>query len=701
MLLCKQALRLALLSDSEMLDSLDLQINIRNKNNQRLDIQSVIESIPSGGSSTITWPQFMSHFSSSVEIRQSAQEQAMSLLVDQDGDQTDDDGTNETEGEKKDGTTKTVIDEKEISSSPFSNDGGKAHLASPDHHWFDRLDSALSNTPPHSKNDASIAAMTPTGQRLMEQYQAISSVSESQLHLSTLATPGTPESKTTSTGLRHDTSPPSSSTDTSSLKNTFLNTLTPNGQALQERVSMVARAQGLIRGLTRTGTTAPNPDDLMSRISTFASSSLNEITSASLHLSSSTSTNNPSNTPAPLTSNNIRKIVSPPSSIMDRNGRLLQSQYANNSFSHDVPSSLPISIVEAKRMPIKSPRTPEAIRELFDFSRRKTRPRKQYEDLELSPVKSTFSADSAADGTISDSRINYYQSSPIRSPLRNEPRMNVSSIGSTPLSLHSSTLIANSDNTQNNIDNSSSRSAAMSLLTSLRESLNRNEGHLDFHDSPTMMNVSRTSPSKGSVPTAPLEEVEQEMNNQINLMLERSNMSPSNLANRKIRMTMPEVDSFSSPTPDSVTKSLDTVTKSALDVLSRLRRTNQSLFGQDTVNNNGPDSPSFSYLSSVDHIGESSGPAASAYSSRITELLAHSTRSIEKSMEKPVIQQQHPMVHISRRGSINITMQPIQQAAHTAVTIDEPTTPGVMKGFKKEDEKEQEIAEPTTPGKSV
>ena len=59
-------------------------------------------------------------------------------------------------------------------------------------------------------------------------------------------------------------------------------------------------------------------------------------------------------------------------------------------------------------MPIKSPRTPEAIRELFDFSRRKTRPRKQYEDLELSPVKSTFSADSAADGTISDSRINSY-----------------------------------------------------------------------------------------------------------------------------------------------------------------------------------------------------------------------------------------------------------------------------------------------------
>ena len=679
-----------------MFDSLDLQINIRNSdNNQRLEIQSVLKQIPSGGASTTTWWEFMEHYSSSAERRERAQDRAMTRL-------SQEQATNGSDGETR----------------------KEEAPASPDHRWFDRLDSALSDTPPPNAKWSN--TMTPTGQRLMEQYQAVSSVTESQLHLSSLGNtaaaasttaalvPAFPATPTT------PTVPATSSTDT---------TLTPNGQALQDRASMVTRAQGLIRGLTRTPpTTVPSPDGLMHRMSTFASSTLNASSIPSSLSNVSYQTNN----------GQTSTMISPPGRT--GGGRSLHT--------YDVPSSLPMALVNPP-----TPRTPEAIRELFDFSRRMTQPRKQYEDMELSPVKPHFQKNTTtnhhtalrtATNAIASKTRSPYQNIPIRA--RNQPRHNVSELSASSTLPISSTLPTSSTSsmassfslqslqtTQGKVTTNDSRSAAMDLLSSLRQSLNRNEGQMDFHESPVSM--SKTSPLRGfgsrsrdGIAISPLEEVEQHMKQQMNRLLEHGHArSQADQTNRQIMMTIPEVGvaSPSSPlsesTPDSVTRSLDTVTKSALDVLSRLRRTNQSLYGSDADTSGAPNSPSFGYLTGLNQATASAAMSSPSFGylthqspalrkqgfpSRITELLSHTSRSMDRSREPPPraaaqpleqpreLQQEQeqeqshhvPQVHISRRGSINITMLPVP------TSIDEPKTPGV------DTQVVDDVAEPTTPG---
>ena len=85
-----------------MFDSLDLQINIRNSdNNQRLEIQSVLKQIPSGGASTTTWWEFMEHYSSSAERRERAQDRAMTRLSQEQATNGSDGETRKEEVNKK------------------------------------------------------------------------------------------------------------------------------------------------------------------------------------------------------------------------------------------------------------------------------------------------------------------------------------------------------------------------------------------------------------------------------------------------------------------------------------------------------------------------------------------------------------------------------------------------------------------------
>ena len=601
-----------------MSDALDLQINIRdNESRKRMDIDAVLSCIPSMGSMTITWTELMYRFSSSKELRhlekERASTQAKELMVREVNEQRMMKGCTkdktEDQKEKESNTNNCTSSSNSTGSNSTSgeikHDHQKLHPVSPDRNWFDRLDTALSETP---------NGMTPTGKRLMEHHQAVSSVTESQLHLSTLM-------DTTAVTMAASRS---SSSLGAEKKNTVVGnnsgaavmagdagTLTPKGQELQERATMAARAQRLIRGLTRTPpSTAPTPSDLLSRITLFTSSSIENSQSKynkdmmlppppynplSSPLASLASLHQDGGTPYRDALNRIRQNTATVISTKDNRATLLhkrEAQWKNNS----TPEKKHTTLNPQNR----SPETPEAVRDLFAFHRRMTQPRKQVDLMELSPMKSPFrdkkrGTNETRQVTRETTETRERSASPERKGNWHLSSSSSPSSSSSSSSSLSSSMLLQSSSLSDNVEGinveginmeGGSRSAAMELLSSLRESLQRSET-IDF----------RSSPNKPWMRT-PVRDVPKDI------------ISPLVPHVSGMMMSIPEVTepphtSHTShtpqtphtphtPTSDSVSKSLDTVTKSALDVLSRLRHTNQTLFEPTAMHNIG--SPSFSYL---------------------------------------------------------------------------------------------------------
>ena len=447
--------------------------------------------------------------------------------------------------------------------------------------------------------------------------------------------------------LNHTTTPPTNKNkEDQSIKHfkngRTLTTMTPNGQELQERASMAARAQGLIRGLTRTPpSTLPTPNDLMSRMSSYAAGSIT--------------------TSVPKEKRSVVSI--PPQSPMLSSSlsSTLQGRYGDVPYRDAIrtirENTASVSYTTTS-VPNQPPTTPEAVRDLFAYHRRMTQPRKQDDDLmELSPMKSPFRNPSLLhsehkevenrDGQERMGRTpdrnspnrNLQQKSPVRSPLRSPLRRNgrngtstvrtrspsrVAAVVTAAASfnpsfsstLSSSMLLPLSTSSEEPASPlltanaaGASRSAAMELLSSLRASLNRNDpSAMNFRESPNkawMRTPIREIPRVPSpATTTATEAVDANTHNHyydeggngrdaIRRMMETTS-NISNISNISIPEVRETTSSLLSPTPNSVSKSLDTVTKSALDVLSRLRRTNQTLFEPSTQQIG---SPSFSYLS--------------------------------------------------------------------------------------------------------
>ena len=112
----------ALCNDGVVSDIMDLQLDIRVPpvTGSRVNVQDILEAIPFRGSATTTFEAFLDFFSSDPEVRLSALKNANTLVA-------------ETSEEKADREAAIV---ESLPQSPTDN------------RWFDRLDSALVDTPP-------------------------------------------------------------------------------------------------------------------------------------------------------------------------------------------------------------------------------------------------------------------------------------------------------------------------------------------------------------------------------------------------------------------------------------------------------------------------------------------------------------------------------------------------------------------------
>ena len=646
-----QALLSSLLSDSEMIDALDLQVNVRDANGKRMDIQLILKSIPSVGATTITWSQLMCHFSSSVEIRRQASLQGRRE-------------EHQEEEEKEEKEPSPAAGVAPSANHPSTNDISRHSdfpAASPENRWFDRLDSALSGTPSH---------MTPTGVRLMERYNAITSVNmmSSMSEFSGESGGGSGGSGGSGSGSGEGTVEvmPSKMGTTA----TMGGAMTPHGVEIEERATMAARAQRLIRGLTRTPpTTQPTPDHLMMRMSKYAADSM-----LSTSTTNATTTEHHQHSLGPYNQSSSLLHVSPPTAGSStrsptRSPPSFFSRYSDvvHETSASSSSMRPSSTEQAAP---GTPGTPEAVRDLFAFHRKMTKPRKQEELFmnDLSPMKAAYVPPTA-------SRRNHHSATTstipkliprVVSPTRRSTRMSPRRSPTRDLAAatlpppneystsHSSSSSSAAALTQ--FDAVSSRSAAMELLSSLRESLNRSDAGLDFRASPTAGILHHRTPIR-RVPNIDI--VSSRMSTSRRMRIsevgEEQNLhsSPPRSPPRSPPHSHPLSHASPAPTNNSVSKSLDTVTKSALDVLSRLKQTNQHLFDSAT-----PMSPSFSYLTS--------SPATNSYvmtrPALVTNLLTRASMSVRNTMNNSEGTVEHSFSAVS-------SVEP--------QVLAEPSTPGV------------------------
>ena len=351
----------------------------------------------------------------------------------------------------------------------------------------------------------------------------------------------------------------------------------------------------------------------------------------------------------------------------------------------------------------KSPETPAAIRKLFAFHKKMTRPRPFADNLDLPPAPSPtppslFERQRAGGASISGTSSSSPSSSPLRgSPLSAARQREVLRVSRSKLeSLGVRAALPVSMGEASTAD-SANRSTAMLLLSSLRKSLDRQNSPtkgmpLGSGDSPLGARTPPRSSTRYGGRGGPATYVSPPSSHRSDGAAASGAGHPQT-ETRVLPSNVLEVGVVGDE-EDHISESLDSVTRSALDMLARLRATNTIPLEDPSRGSRliPSASPSFSYLGAEGSLGMSS---ARLGCTRVIGSLAQSfihgignngNNTPDKTPPRPdfdransALRKMHSAaesvassspgvanIHVSRRGSMHITMNYIPTEAEAS-----------------------------------